>query len=169
MKVSINNLVNITNEKVFRKIVIKILKKEGLSDKLVSVTFVDPQKMKELNYKYRHKNSSTDVLSFSFDDKMVLGDIYISVLDAQKNIDEGKVRESEKLEKLGTGLNWFHDFSKLHNELTFLLIHGLCHLLGYDHHNDKDEIKMNKKQQELLDYLNSSIYIKFRGFFSGFR
>ncbi len=171
MTVSLNSMVKLRHKTYFRRAVIKILRKEGLSDKLVEVTFVDPKTIKELNTQYRHKNSSTDVLSFVFDESgdssegdrsqveikgqvsncvQILGDIYISVVDAKKNIDNGQSK-----------------YKYLQDELLFLLIHGICHLLGYDHNNDNEELAMNAKQQELLDYLNKCPLMRVRRFFYG--
>jgi len=62
----------------------------------------------------------------------VLGDIYICIEKVKSQAEE-----------------YNHSFKR---ELTFLTVHGLLHLLGYDHMNKEDEIKMFKKQEEVLNY-----------------
>lgn len=110
----------------------------------LSVTFVDNEKIKEINRVYRSKDQVTDVISFAMEEQgegevsivgvdmpPVLGDIIISV-----------PRASEQAEEYG------HSFTR---ELGFLAVHGLLHLLGYDHMTEEDEKKMFGKQKEILD------------------
>ena len=112
-------------------------------DPIVSVSFVDNKYIHKINKKYRHIDRPTDVISFAFLDvednydkilfspsPVVLGDIYISV-------DKAK----EQAEEYG---------HSLHRELCFLFVHGLLHLLGYDHMNEDDEKIMFKLQDEIL-------------------
>ena len=112
-------------------------------DPIVSVTFVDNDFIHGLNRDYRHIDRPTDVISFAFldneEDKaqqlkkkgiVVLGDIYIS-------IDKAK----EQAQEYGHSLK---------RELSFLFIHGLLHLLGYDHMTPEDEQVMFKLQDEIL-------------------
>ncbi|WP_373464674.1 rRNA maturation RNase YbeY [Bacillus sp. V2I10] len=113
-------------------------------DAELSVTFVDNEKIKEINRDYRSKDQVTDVISFAMEEQgegevsivgvdmpPVLGDIIISV-----------PRASEQAEEYG------HSFTR---ELGFLAVHGLLHLLGYDHMTEEDEKKMFGKQKEILD------------------
>jgi probable rRNA maturation factor len=97
-----------------------------------SVAFISDRRMKELNRFFREKDSTTDVLSFphepdQFDDATNLGDIVISVVQAQKQADEN-------------GLT-------LENEIQQLILHGVLHLCGYDHETDDGE--MNKRELQL--------------------
>ncbi|MCM3596274.1 rRNA maturation RNase YbeY [Metabacillus idriensis] len=113
-------------------------------DAELSVTFVDNEKIKEINRDYRSKDQVTDVISFAMEEQgegevsivgvdmpPVLGDIIISV-----------PRAAEQAEEYG------HSFTR---ELGFLAVHGLLHLLGYDHMTEEDEKKMFGKQKEILD------------------
>lgn len=110
---------------------------------IVSVTFVDNAFIHKINKEYRHIDKPTDVISFAFldneDDKDIqlhgqgvvcLGDIYISVDKA-----------IEQAEAYGHSLQ---------RELSFLFVHGLLHLLGYDHMTPEDEKKMFALQDEIL-------------------
>lgn len=106
---------------------------------IFSITFIDDRKMHEMNYKYRNIDNTTDVLSFAlndskdnFDEQLnVLGDIFISIPRMKKQAKE--YGHSEK------------------RELSFLTIHGLLHLLGYDHMNKEDEEIMFSLQEEVLN------------------
>lgn len=112
-------------------------------DPILSVTFVDNEFIHKLNREYRKVDRPTDVISFAFldgeDDRNLilnrkgpvsLGDIYIS-------IDKAKEQAKE----------YGHP---LRRELSFLFVHGLLHLLGYDHMSKEDEEVMFKLQDEIL-------------------
>lgn len=108
-----------------------------LSHIVVSVSFVSPAKIQELNKAYRKKNKPTDVLSFASDTSFLpkgereLGDIFICSTYAQK---EAKRRALS-----------------LHEELMRLLVHGVLHLKGYDHATEDDEARMFELQERLLE------------------
>lgn len=116
----------------------------------VSISFVDNEEIRSLNKEYRDIDAATDVLSFpmmEFEDgegdededaeyieeELALGDIVISM-----------ERAKEQAEDYG------HSFQR---ELAFLLVHGMLHLLGYDHEDEADEKLMLKKQDEILNDL----------------
>ncbi len=103
----------------------------------IAVAFISDRRMKELNKLFRGKDSTTDVLSFphepdEFDpDKDNLGDIVISVEQAQKQAKEN-------------GLT-------LDGEIKQLILHGVLHLCGYNHETDHGE--MNARELELREEL----------------
>lgn len=108
----------------------------------VSVTAVDDEAIKELNRDYRGKDNPTDVLSFpmcedgewemSEDGYAILGDIVLSL-----------ERCAEQADKFG------HSFER---ELSFLTVHSVLHLLGYDHETSKeDEEEMFSLQKEIME------------------
>ncbi len=109
----------------------------------MSVTFVDNEKIREINREYRGKDAPTDVISFALEEMgeeeieiigadlpPVLGDIIISLPKAR-----------EQAEQYG------HSFMR---ELGFLAVHGFLHLLGYDHETEEEEKVMFAKQEQLL-------------------
>ncbi|MBY0026907.1 rRNA maturation RNase YbeY [Priestia aryabhattai] len=113
-------------------------------DAEVSVTFVDNDRIQEINHQYRHKNQPTDVISFALEemgedemqiigDEMprVLGDIVISIPKAHEQAEE-----------------YNHSFMR---ELGFLTVHGFLHLLGYDHETSEDEKEMFIRQKDILE------------------
>lgn len=111
----------------------------------LSIEFCNSAQIKEINNKYRLKNTDTDVLSFEYYENLAqnkdqyheqilnLGDILISY-DYVQN----------QAQNLG---NTFE------TECIFLVCHGMLHLLGYDHLNEVDEQKMIQMQKKLFgDY-----------------
>ena len=99
----------------------------------VSITLVNDAEIKKINKKYRGINKPTNVLSFELDDDVLLGDIFIS-LDT--------VRREAKSENISVAEHTAH-----------MIVHGVLHLLGYDHLNDKDAEKMEKKETAILKKL----------------
>ena len=108
---------------------------------LVSVTFVDDEEIRKLNNQYRHKDMSTDVLSFPLgengnydydnDNKgYLLGDIVISMEHAQ-----------EQAQMYG------HTFQR---EVAYLTVHSMLHLLGYDHENGGLERTRMRETEEFI-------------------
>ena len=129
------------NQRKIREIVKKALQSLKVDEKTeVSILFSDDKFIRSLNNKYRGIDKSTDVLSFSLwegsvktpeaESDKLLGDIIISVETAQRQAD-----------------NLNHSREK---ELTVLLIHGLLHLTGYAHEEDKDYKIMREKESEML-------------------
>lgn len=132
--VEINNLSRIKiNEKVIKIIAETVLRKEKKRLDL-SIALVDSSKIKNLNSKYRKKNQATDVLSFLYDS---FGEIIICPQIIKKNVK----RLKENFEK----------------ELIMVLIHGILHLLGYDHELSlKKAEEMEKKQNRYLKLCQSA-------------
>ena len=102
-----------------------------------TTSVADNEEIKKINKEYRNIDNVTDVISFALEDVefktpfRILGDIYISY---------EKVKEQ--------ALKYEHSEKR---ELYFLSTHGLLHLLGYDHMNEKEEKIMFDLQKELLD------------------
>ncbi|WP_417915428.1 pyridoxine 5'-phosphate synthase [Candidatus Electronema sp. JM] len=106
---------------------LRLLKQEG---RTVSVVFLDDKEMARYNQTYRHKEGPTNVLSFPAEVADELGDILVSADTAWREAGEKGVT--------------------LHQHLTWLLIHGLLHLLGYDHELSEAEAeRMQDKEAEL--------------------
>lgn len=114
----------------------------------VTVTFVDNERIHELNREYRGIDRPTDVLSFAMNDEgeeemeifleegmeempNMLGDIIISIPKAQEQAEE-----------------YGHTFER---EMGFLVVHGFLHLMGYDHETEEEEAEMFGKQEDILN------------------
>jgi len=119
----------------------KVLRYLGHSGSDVVICFTNDRAIKRLNKQYRGVDEPTDVLSFPYNEiniesgRLYLGDIIISLEMANL-----------QAEKKGWGLT---------KEIQLLLVHGILHLLNYDHENAKELKKMARKQEEILNYLNS--------------
>lgn len=111
---------------------------EKLDNVMFNVIIVDNERIHAINKEYRGIDRETDVISFALEDDKtfnrtdirILGDIYISL--------DKVISQSEE---------YGHSFKR---ELFFLALHGLLHLLGYDHMKKEDEIVMFGKQEEVL-------------------
>ncbi len=122
--IQINNLTaNQVDQGFIKKIVQKILKEEGQKGLELSIVFVGRSRIRALNKKYRKKDKATDVLSFSYGNS---GEIVICLSRVKEN--------AEKFDL---------SFKK---ELTKVLIHGILHLIGYGHGEEKQAKKMEKKE-----------------------
>lgn len=115
-----------------------VVKRENIEEALFNVIIVGNDKIHEINKTYRNVDRVTDVISFALEDEpfvnldiRVLGDIYISY---------DKAKEQSK--------EYGHS---LERELSFLTIHGLLHLLGYDHMEKEEEKIMFEKQELILN------------------
>ena len=143
-----NNIKKIkVSEKKIRELVTQILKILNYQDFDIGIWFTTNATIKKYNKKYRKKNKATDILSFPFHtqlkagekirihtpDEKNLGDIMLSLEHAQKDAREAK--------------RPFNDHIKM------LLVHGICHLLGYDHKTDIDYKKMQTKETSILKKL----------------
>ena len=110
----------------------------------ISVSIVNDEEIQKINWNYRKKDKPTDVLSFSQiegedfpkikDEPLILGDILISYETCKRQ-----------------SIEYEHSF---YEELLRLVVHGLFHLLGYDHERSlEDEKIMQEKEQKLIEYI----------------
>ncbi len=123
-----------------------VLKDEGYrEDAEVSLVFVDDVYIQELNKKYRGVDSPTDVLSFAMlegesvpgeEEEVILGDVVISLETAGRQARE-----------------FGHSF---HREAAYLTVHGVLHLLGYDHQEEENRRRMREREEEILARLELS-------------
>ena len=131
-------------EEIYSYLIEKAFKVLNLSfDPVVSVSFIDNEEIHKINKQYRKIDRPTDVISFAFLDNedrakeyasgmpVILGDIYISLDKANEQAKE-----------------YGHSMKR---ELCFLFVHGLLHLLGYDHMKKEDEEIMFPLQDKILE------------------
>lgn len=131
--------------------VLKLENFEGPAE--ISVTFTDNEGIRELNRQYRDKDIDTDVLSFPMGENgvydvdmetgaKILGDVVISMEKAR-----------DQAERFG------HSFQR---EVGYLTAHSVLHLLGYDHIDNLEKVRMREKEELVMDQLGlpaSSSYI----------
>lgn len=119
---------------------VRMLAAVALSEKTdepleADLRLTDDAQIHQLNRDYRGKDKATDVLAFAQREgegaelcPEILGDIVISI-------------DTAEAQAKGT----------LFDEIVFLTAHGLCHLLGYDHQDDEEELAMNTRMQALIE------------------
>ena len=137
-------------EKIVKKVLEQCFKEEDMLDSklYITITFTTPQNIKEINKKYRNIDKATDVLSFPMFEKDeletkiknkdyvcedVLGDIIISIEKVQEQAEE-----------------YGHSFER---ELSYMVVHGFYHLMGYDHIKEEDKKVMRPKEEKVLNDL----------------
>lgn len=121
-----------------KEVVDRTLQYEKVEHAILSIIFVGTKEIQDLNRQYRGIDRVTDVISFAFEDTKntlpedirVLGDIYICI---PKMIEQA--------------LEYGHSEKR---ELSFLTVHGLLHLLGYDHMKPEEESIMFPLQDNIL-------------------
>jgi probable rRNA maturation factor len=137
-------LFNETNENLdeyidtIKEVLVHGLDKLKIGDVTFNIIFVNNPYIHELNKNYRNIDRETDVITFALEDdktfnpeERILGDVYIS-------IDKAKSQSEE----------YGHSLKR---ELCFLAVHGMLHLLGYDHMKKEEEKVMFTLQEEILD------------------
>lgn len=137
-------------EKVIEKVLNKCFKEENLENSklYITITLTNPENIRIINKQYRNIDRATDVLSFpmfekeeldkkiqnnDFEHQDVLGDLIISI---------EKVKE--QAEEYG------HSFER---ELSYMVVHGFYHLMGYDHIKEEDKKIMRPKEEKILNDL----------------
>ena len=136
---------------VIEKVLSQCFKEEKLENSklCVTVTLTTPKNIQEINKQYRNIDRATDVLSFpmfekdeldekiqekDFENEDILGDIIVSV---------EKVQEQ--------AVEYGHSFER---ELSYMIVHGFYHLMGYDHIEEEDKKVMRKKEENILEKLS---------------
>ena len=140
-------VINLLEKKVdyldeLKKFLENVCHDEKLDNVMFNVIIIDNPRIHEINREYRGIDRETDVISFALEDDKsfnrsdirILGDIYISI---------DKVNSQS--------IEYGHSLLR---ELSFLAVHGMLHLLGYDHLEKKDEEVMFKLQEDILDEMN---------------
>ena len=137
-------------EETIKKVIEKCFKEENLENSklIITITLTNLENIRKINKQYRNIDKATDVLSFpmfkkdeleekirkkDFEFEDVLGDIVISI---------------EKVAMQAKEYN--HSFER---ELSYLLVHGFYHLMGYDHIKEEDKKIMRPKEEKILNDL----------------
>ena len=123
-----------------KKVLEQCFKEEKIENSklYVTITLTDGENIRKINKEYRNIDKATDVLSFTMFEKDelvqdVLGDIVISI---------PKVEEQAK--------EYGHSFER---ELSYMVVHGFYHLMGYDHIKEEDKKEMRPKEEKILNDL----------------
>ena len=129
-----NNYTRSFNKSTFKKIIEKSLKKLKLSSKTIYITFISDYQMTKINHEFAKIKKSTDVLSFNYENDInnIIGEILISVNYCKKNIKKNN--------------------NSLIKEISIVAIHGILHLIDYDHDNKINEKIMFDLQENLYKF-----------------
>lgn len=136
---------------IIKPVIETCFKEENLekSKLLITITLTTKEEIRQINKTYRNIDKPTDVLSFPMFEKEeldrkikendfmhedVLGDIIISIEQVENQAKE-----------------YGHSFER---ELSYMIVHGFYHLMGYDHIEEKDKEKMRPKEEKILNILN---------------
>ena len=120
------------------RLALRVMDAHGVANTELSILIAGDAKLRRLNREYRNIDRPTDVLSFAQDPPYsgdsttpcLLGDIVISADRARRQAREAGV--------------------PLQTELSRLVAHGVLHLLGYDHHTEKDAVRMSEAEEDAL-------------------
>lgn len=132
--------------KQIAKIIKECFKQEKFLDKnlYVNVILTTPEDIRKFNKEYRNIDKETDILSFPMFEKEelenmklnhieVLGDIVISIEQVKKQ-----------------AIEYEHSFER---EFAYMVVHGFCHIIGYDHIEEEDKKKMRQEEEKILGIL----------------
>lgn len=135
MLIDVNNLtIDKINIRKTKNSIRKILKLSN-SNLNLSIVFVSPAEIKKINRRWRNKNTITDILSFGKLDFPIKQTFDGELILCLKQIKKQAQKLSHPIEE----------------ELIWLLIHGILHLLGYDHQIKKEEKRMNYLAQSIFN------------------
>ena len=151
MKIVDINYLDIETNKEYEKLIVLVLKKcfeeEGLNGKklYINVVLTNPKNIRKINNEFRNIDKETDVLSFPMFEKDelekideanedILGDIVISIERVKEQAEE-----------------YEHSFER---ELSYMVVHGFYHIIGYDHIEESDKKIMRAKEENILKKLN---------------
>ena len=118
------------NNKAYRIFSIFVKKKYLLKNVSLSIILVSKQKMKNLNYIFKKKNYCTDVLAFSSNEDNYIGEIVICYKFLEENF-----------------------AISLHEDIVSIIIHGILHLIGYNHENEIEKKEMFSIQKKIYNYI----------------
>ena len=154
-KIEVNEeLINIINE-----VCEKALKAEEVNIPYqISLLFVDNEEIRDINRETRGIDKATDVLSFPMLDypkDKVFKEVYKETkfneiyLDGEELVLGDMVLSLERAKEQSIEYN--HSFKR---EVSYLIVHSILHLLGYDHMEDEEKKRMRKREEEILGDLN---------------
>ena len=140
-------------EQIIKKVLIQCFKEEDLENSklIITITLTTPDGIRKINKEFRNIDKATDVLSFpmfekdeltekinerNFEYEDMLGDIVISIEQVERQAEEYR-----------------HSFER---ELSYMLVHGFYHLMGYDHIKEEDKKIMRPKEEKILLQLKIS-------------
>lgn len=135
------------NNKQFKDDAQKILDLLDYSDFDLGILITTNKTIQKYNKTYRHQDKPTDILSFSYHPDARPGKKIITAAEEDNNLGD-LIISAEYVKKQLEGAD-----SALNERMRVLLVHGICHLLGYEHETDAQYEQMYKVEREILEKL----------------
>lgn len=151
MKVAEINFLDIDENEEYEKtvdtVITECFKTENLLDKnlYINIVLTNPQNIKNFNNEFRSINKETDVLSFPMFEKSEIAKLNLQNPDILGDIVISLERVKEQAIEYG------HSFER---ELSYMIVHGFYHLMGYDHMEENDKKIMREKEENVLNKLD---------------
>jgi len=137
------------DEKQAEKTTKEILEILGYSDFDIGIWFTTNQTIRKYNRAYRKKDKPTDILAFQFHPEAKAGQKIAATSDDEKNLGDLIISlEYAKKDAVKLG-------KPLEAHLKKLIVHGICHLIGYTHETEQNYKKMAQKEKQILDGLKN--------------
>ncbi len=137
-------------EEIIKKVLKECFKEEGLSNtKLyIEITLTTPKQIRRTNSQFRNIDKETDVLSFPMFEKE----------EIEKGIKENRFNKEDALGNIVISIERVKEQAKeyghsFERELSYMIVHGFYHLMGYDHIEENDKMEMRKKEEKILNVL----------------
>ena len=148
------NFLEIEEKTEYIELIEKVIGQAFLEEKIetinlyINIILTNPEHIRNINKKYRNIDKETDVLSFPMFEKEEIEEMKKNGNDINEPLGDIIIsieRVKQQAEEYG------HSFER---ELSYMLIHGFYHLMGYDHMNDEDKKQMREKEEIVLNNLN---------------
>ena len=136
-----------------------VLKKEEVNCRYqISLLFVDNDGIREINRETRNIDRATDVLSFpmlDYPNKKFFKDVYMDYKFDETFLDGDELVLGDIVLSLERALEQSEEYNHSYKrEVSYLVVHSILHLLGYDHMEEDDKLIMRKREEEILEKLN---------------
>ncbi|MBN1054528.1 rRNA maturation RNase YbeY [Clostridium botulinum] len=141
------------------KVIEFALKEEGVNiSSEISLLFVDNEEIREINNETRNIDRATDVLSFpmlDYPEKKVFKEVYTENDFSEADFDGDDLVLGDVVLSLERALEQSKEYNHSYErEASYLVVHSVLHLLGYDHIEEEDKVKMRKREEEILTALD---------------
>lgn len=137
----------------YLELIEKVMRQAFIEEKIeniklyINIILTNPENIKNINKQYRNIDKETDVLSFPMFEKEEIENLRKNGNDIEEALGD-IVISLQKVEEQAQ--EYGHSFER---ELSYMLIHGFYHLMGYDHMNDNDKVQMREKEEGVLNKL----------------
>lgn len=153
IEINYNQIDELPNEeKLVKEVVQKVLKEEGVIVEVdVYITLTNNEEIHKINKEYRNVDRPTDVSSFPMYDRSEIFTLKENTKDEVEKILGDIIVSIEKVKE--QAIEYGHSFER---ELSYLVTHGMLHLLGYDHMIDEEKTVMRAREEAILETMHIS-------------